>query len=1294
MIETVQGGAIMNHSSSPINSMKKTARQIFGTRGRCFPLLALALLAICWVGLRFASVQASDVFSIPATLKTSLSEQAIIYGKASSLLKLSDGRELISTFDGNLQARQALMSGEAHPLAVATADFDEDGVADIITGYAGPDGGIVSLHRGNVDALYPNSAEARQRKQAGATTPAPFLSPAQAFSLPQPPDFISAGDFDADGHWDIVAASHNSQALYLLRGSGEGGFELTQMIPLPGIVTDMAAGDCNRRDGLIDLAVTIKDGNTYSLLLFEGPQGALKAEPEVLKLPAESHSLSIGYFDEDGYADMAVASGQKLLLMQGHDRKISLSPAQRPHKQSELKTLHTFDSSIRALTFGDFSGTGKPDIAVLTEQGELYKGSRNDSRNGSTKTGNLLNEWQIRLVAGQLSVNKSLIPVRLTSAPVDSLALTDTLNRELCIVTFRTESADMSLTHESSLNIDSVTRLSAEEEIIALLPMRLNGDALSDLVALKAFGNPLAFIETQAQTTFTVTNTNDSGAGSFRQAILNANANPGADVINFQIAGSNIPTIFPLSPLPDVSEAITIDGTTQSAGRVELRGDRIEFPENPPEGRSVIALRIKGGNSTVRGLVINRFLWRKETADSVLQAGGCIYLADHGNNIIEGNIIGSDPGVTQWLSGNSSILIYPNCPNNLIGGTTPQARNVILGVTNLLYDGGNVVQGNFIGTNLEGTATVTGIDPKYGTLLDSSIGLNSPQNLLGGTVAGARNIIASGVAMTDGLAGPFTPAYSPHVYSNLIQGNYIGTDVSGTKVLGGSIKIQDSPNNTIGGTTPAARNIISGSRRSGILVLSTDDTSGGTLIQGNFIGTDKTGQLGLGNNLDGISPQEVNPFRPSRGGVCIFIVEPLFAITRTGENITIGGNLPEARNVISASLTHGVVITGTPSKTSGRIGVTVQGNAIGTDASGMNPLGNKADGIFIGSRAFQCKVENNIIAFNENNGVNIPEPPSDLPATKISLLNNSIYSNQSLGINLGSEGVTQNDLTDSDAGANDSQNYPLLNGASLAAGALTITGTLNSTPESTFTLQFYLGNNHAGHQLIGNLPILLLEKQVITDNNGNASFAFSVAPPNPLTEGWINATATSSTGNTSEFSDCVKVAISNCTYSFSQANQTFKATGGTGMLNVTSGAECGWAITSKAEWVTILSGNQGQGNGVVNYAVAAYAGVESRTGVLTIGGQNFTITQLGTGPFINRVSIQGKHLIITGENFDSGTVILLNGEPQKTLRDLADLTILTGKKLVKRIAPGQMVQIQVKNSNEVVSLVFPFTRPI
>src|SRR5262245_63890219 len=113
--------------------------------------------------------------------------------------------------------------------------------------------------------------------------------------------------------------------------------------------------------------------------------------------------------------------------------------------------------------------------------------------------------------------------------------------------------------------------------------------------------------EMPSATTFWVTNTNDGGAGSLRDAITRANANPGADTIKFSI-GSGIKTIAPLTYLPPATEAVTIDGTSQpgyaghpligltGAARVDPTTGYAEF-----EG-----LVLYGGNSTVRGLAIDR----------------------------------------------------------------------------------------------------------------------------------------------------------------------------------------------------------------------------------------------------------------------------------------------------------------------------------------------------------------------------------------------------------------------------------------------------------------------------------------------------------------------------------------------------------------------------------------------------------------------------------------------------------------------------------------------------------------
>src|SRR5262249_18160277 len=117
------------------------------------------------------------------------------------------------------------------------------------------------------------------------------------------------------------------------------------------------------------------------------------------------------------------------------------------------------------------------------------------------------------------------------------------------------------------------------------------------LIAAASFFPPLC-----GAATFTVTNTNDSGTGSLRQAILDANANPGLDTITFAI-GSGPRTIAPLSPLPTITDRVVIDGTTQpgyaGAPLIELSGANA--------GSGADGLSITAGGSTVVALVINRF---------------------------------------------------------------------------------------------------------------------------------------------------------------------------------------------------------------------------------------------------------------------------------------------------------------------------------------------------------------------------------------------------------------------------------------------------------------------------------------------------------------------------------------------------------------------------------------------------------------------------------------------------------------------------------------------------------------
>lgn len=342
---------------------------------------------------------------------------------------------------------------------------------------------------------------------------------------------------------------------------------------------------------------------------------------------------------------------------------------------------------------------------------------------------------------------------------------------------------------------------------------------------------------------FTVTTTTDSGVGSLRWALQAANATPGLNIITFNIPGSGVHTITPLSPFPDITEPVFIDGYSQPGSSpntngpglgsnavllIELNGSNI----SPTLGGTCLAIR--NGNSTIRGLVINR-------------ANIGILLLVGGNNVIEGNFIGTDPTGTIVMGNTYGIDIETDGSDNHIGGTSPAARNVISGNT---YDGiafgviggggsNHLVQGNLIGTNAAGTTALPN-----GAGVHLAFYVNNV--LIGGTTPGSRNIISgngTGIALSNGLG-------SPQVSHNLIQGNFIGTDVTGTIALGNTLNgvAVFGLSNTVGGSTPEARNIISGSGAYGLYIFSADSC----VLQGNYIGTNGTGDGAIGNHTGGI----------------------------------------------------------------------------------------------------------------------------------------------------------------------------------------------------------------------------------------------------------------------------------------------------------------------------------------------------------------------------------------------------------------------------------------------------------
>ena len=1266
-------------------------------------------------------------------------------GGGTPYISLSEGRDLIAS----PPLRDLATSGETRPLALCTADFDEDGVADLISAHGLSAGGVLTMLRGNVDSIYPNTTGAQRRKETGEFSDAPFDSPVDLSELSEPPDFMGAGDFDADGHQDVVVGSRGRDTLLFLLGDGKGGFSEPRRLELPGGVTAMVTGEINRRDGLDDLIVCVSSSSGDAALVYEGPEGALRAQPEVFPLLAPVTALTLGQLDDDYPIDLAMAAGRNLLVLYGRDRKLSLDDRSRNQVRSAVVSKNELPFEIASIAIGDFSGDYRPDLVALTGGGDLHLLERAGA--GSKKVKGKSEEvWRASLLAeGDWSPSARLVFARVSSMPVDNILITDPANERLHIFAKFERREKAGTERELMAGKDISAAFSVSGGPAAVLPMQLNGDALADLVLLRKGSTNITVMATVPQALASVTTNSNNGPGSLREAIENANRTPGIDTINFNIQGGGTRVISLINQLPEITEAIVIDGATQPGGRVVIDGTGAGFGA---EG-----LIVRGGNSRIRGLVFNNF-----TSSSIGQGGDGIVLLTNGGNVVEGNIVGLNAAGNAAV-GNTFGVYVVNSSNNLIGGTTPEARNIISGNRSwgvILWEKpefmsaghttGNIVRGNYIGTDITGTKAIGNgsYNVRLGEDLTGSVFAN---NTIGGTTAGARNVIAdSGKEFTGGRSAIYLRGRT--ITGTLIQGNYIGTDATGNAALqnnGNGVQVLLATGNTIGGTAAGAGNVIAACTFPGVSLGSFPEgiqnilPTSNNLIQGNFIGTNATGTAALGNDVGviiggfiagssvlatdntvgGTVAGARNVISGNKGNGLMFINDgsrrnvalgnyigtnaagnaPLanegsgVVVTQALE-ITIGGSSPESRNVISSNRVHGIAI-GIPSfGLTGGTGVRIEGNSIGTNTDGSLDLGNQLDGIFLDAKSVDNVIENNTIAFNKRNGVFIPNN-SD-PGKQIRILNNVIFANAELGIDLGAAGVTPNDPLDLDGGANEQQNFPTLGDVSAFAPeppdfagtirpnaiTLNVPVSLNSTPNTTFTLDFYLSRtcNRTGFTLA---PERIGTKQMKTDGAGNASDTFTFSLER-ITGGFIKVTATDPRGNTSEMSDeCKAITVNGGGGSCAIAcpsNITVAATSSAGaVVNYPSPTLSGTCANVTIE--TSLRSGSTFPIGTTTVTATARDG----SGVRGTCSFTVTVTPLN-GPRIDRVEKQGKKLLVFGSGFSPGAVILINNLSQKTSNDSFNpTTSLIGKKAGKKIRVGDV--LRVRNTDGTLSP--PFIYP-
>jgi CSLREA domain-containing protein len=629
---------------------------------------------------------------------------------------------------------------------------------------------------------------------------------------------------------------------------------------------------------------------------------------------------------------------------------------------------------------------------------------------------------------------------------------------------------------------------------------------------------------------YVVTKTADTNATclpgncSLREAINAANADtPSARMIVFNIPGTDtgcdvngVCSIKPLTNLPAVTNTVFIDGYSQTGA--SLNSLTLSAGDN-----AVLKIELDGSNvgangrgfdlENVSGVTLRGF-----AINHWDQAG--IFLQDSSNNNITGNFIGTNVAGTAaaGTSNATGIAISGSGSSNTIGGDVPALRNVISGnaAAGIVLDGSEVTFMTIEG-NFIGT-NAAGAAP-----LPNAIGINilngSWGHVIGCAVLDGDNVISGNTG--DGVSINFS-------HNNTLTGNFIGTDKTGMSAIpnGTGVAVNQSSNNFIGSANPGQGNVISGNLGEGVELLSSSQNS----VLGNFIGVAVDGTTALGNGSHGI---EI--YVPTAGsstdntiGSRVIVVPP-----------------SDKPNTTAGRLANTVAATKQNATTARRTSANSSGKQTETSSS----LGRRAAHQLPGTERPQDTNTSgpNIIANNGGDGVRV----SSNGDVNNLIAGNSIYSNSGLGINLGNDGVTANDPPpDADEGPNHLQNFPVITSA--IADTQTITGTLASHSDDG-RIDFYANPTCDGSGN-GEGKIYLGSTGWSAGGNGLASFSFLSGVP--FTAGQvITATATDGSNNTSEFSLCFTVVQSppaqNGSIQFSALNYIVTEGGVNAVITVT-----------------------------------------------------------------------------------------------------------------------------------------------
>ncbi|MBS1795313.1 MAG: right-handed parallel beta-helix repeat-containing protein [Acidobacteria bacterium] len=930
------------------------------------------------------------------------------------------------------------------------ADFDSDGVVDLIV--ADANGGA---------RLLKGSAEFSQNRNTAASADLPPFAPTGVtLALGVAPDFLATGDYDLDGKNDLLAAAKGDRKLVFLGGDGQGRFSAAREIALAGTITALAAGQIGLTDEETDLAVAVATPKGARLLVFEHPAGTFRFAPEIVPLPAPATAIATGLVGRDGYADVALACGDTLVLVQGRGQVTPWDAVEsvRLQRPPAIVSARKMTGRIDGLEIGRFTDSRENSIAVLTADGVLqtFEADRNtgttnfrpvrspdlkmksapfvptgaDGRNivqiepatiapelddlradsrataaekekeirkraeeklaglqklPREKQAEILSRanaaatasrarrkenflktiaavpldvalWKERTVlrdarlAGLAGSGKTLQKAQISFSGRDDLVLIDAARRTVDIVAEPKNAAGLREPRVFSLEADSAP--------VAVLPLRLNGDARSDLIVLReGSGEPNYILS--APTTVIVVDTVADGESScdgspqpctLRGAIERANQTPGGPSITFEIPGGGHQTIALNSQLPSITaNGTAIFGPSETAERlIEIDGANAGVADG---------FKIQASNCQVSSLIINNFHGEYDENGSIHGGNAItiestqIFQNSHHNDVL-GNILGADYTGTVAKGNVNGVLIFDADENSVGWGN---AQNIIAGNGNRDFPGygivveagnGNIFNGNRVGVGLSGTALgnthgvfLSGANNVFGDIgpgggIDSNTVSNSYiENPFNPTQCDGLGIGVAPVFSVDANGNPLENL----TFFNRIRGARVGTDPSGTLPMGNcSTGISAAPFTAtiVGSFLPDGRNVVSNNGVNGILCMYTSpveilNSFGYCNIQGNNVGTDVSGLYGMPNdqrNLPG-------GLQFIMSDVTVYNNET-FSIVGLPFGASDFGGCTGACNLVNGGILR--------ARESGTVGIF--NNYIGPKQTGDGPLANRASG--------------------------------------------------------------------------------------------------------------------------------------------------------------------------------------------------------------------------------------------------------------------------------------------------------------------------------------------------------------